>query len=212
MNTFSHNQHTEINLPPPLSAENEILRNRKKADITRPLLNEDQDPNENLKQIDEGFYDSHFLSHCWLYAVLVGAFCGVRFSFPEMFIIEEKQVFEVLARYGYFTLLFLQSFLETRAMLKKDLAKANFALKIILFNTVVSVLHTLFLGYKTFQYSASYSRSAIWIANNSEEMIIFLIFSLVFTTTNILFTLLPAIKVRNDLLSRQTIRNTLHKI
>jgi len=49
MTTFSHDQHTEINLPLPLSAENEILRNRKKADLTQPLLNEDQDPNENLK-------------------------------------------------------------------------------------------------------------------------------------------------------------------
>ncbi len=216
MNTSSHNQNTEINFSLPVSAEDEILRNRKNADLTQPLLlPEDQNQNENLKQIDQNFDDSHFSFRCWLYALILVSFGGFTHNLCLKLTTIEDLTFEIGARYGYFiffTLLFLQNIVQKLAMFQKDLKKANFAFPLIILNTFASVLHTLFLGYKTIQCYESYPNSARWIASHYEEMTIFLGFSFVFTATHIFFTLLPAIKVRNDLVYRQAVQDILPKI
>jgi len=179
-------------------------------DETQDLSNQSQNLHEILNQIDKEFDKRHSCYNCWLYFMLIiSGFWNLYVWYISLLTLKDREFpyrllqVKILALSTWF---FSQFFIEIWAIGLRELSKANLGLIMI---TVSSLISLGFAGSYGFELNELYENwptppeMAFYRVNETK---FFLILALIICVSNIFFTNLPAIKVRNDLKKREMLK------
>jgi len=200
--------------PSSIAPEHSQIIQEEKADVKQILLSQVQSTAETMQQINAKFDSSYPFYNCWLFImILISGFSAI-YTIAGTFVsirnygIRNDFLFLLLS-VAFNTAFFVQFILEKWAISTRDLGTANLALKIITVNTVLFLALNAWIGYYLYDYTRNITESSESTALSKALLTLFLIVVSFLSVTQILFTHLQAIKVRNDLSKRETIRANL---
>jgi len=171
--------------------------------------NTHHNPHLTLTEVDNRFDSNYFWYKCWLSlmtlvsGVILGSSIKVAVSGVQHDGWKNNIGYLVLV---FFTLLaFLQYIIELWAIFQRSLAKATIALGIIIINTPVFLGCAAYFAYSVATYGPTDGdRRAMYAL-----LVCYLVVLSVLALTHIVFTLIPSIKVRRDLINRESVRANL---
>jgi len=198
MNTFSPNKNIQEDRP--FHPNHHLLDQYKSSD-------------DILRKFDEKFSSNYFWYNCWLFLMIAVSGYAFAYSFENLknaFKYSPPNViFTNFRDFTFYTSIFAQFILEKWAVFSKNLTLANIALKLMIVNTIISFGLAVCLGYGLRQTYVEVPREDVGFIRGVFISAIFI--ASVFTITNILFTIVPAKKIRDDLREREAIKAT-HKV
>ena len=215
MTTSPLNQQNQSQYPSSLSLEqhSQIIQ-EENPDVKQILLTQVQSSAETMQQINSKFDSSYPCYNCWLFLmILVSGFSAAyiiagTFASIKNYGFRNDSLFLILS-VAFNAAFFAQFLLEKWAISTRDLATANLALKIITVNTISFLALNAWAGYYLYDYSRNITEPSESTAFGKGLLTFFLIVVSILSFTQIFITHFQAIKVRNDLSKRETIRANL---
>jgi len=175
------------------------------------LLDEYRNSNDSLKQFGEKFNSNYFWYNCWLYLTIAVSGYALFHSFGVLSNSFKYSPPDIISNnlrdFAFYMSIFAQFILEKWAIYSKDSSIANFTLNLMIINTIISFGLVAFFGYALRQTYIEVSREDVGFIRG--VLISAIVIASVFTIPNVLFTIIPAIKIRGNFQERKVLLATL---